>query len=193
MVDIDITRARAIEGWMSPRELEWLASAATTCQTIVEIGCWLGRSTRVLGDHCPGFVYSVDPWDGEYHNDDDTIARWLLKRGRTWSDVFGEFTSNVEDLIATGRVLPIRATSIDAWSELVGCLPRGGVDLVFIDGDHRRAAVERDIALYRELVRAGGIIAGHDYGRPDWPGVQAAVDAALPNPNLAGTIWWTNL
>jgi predicted O-methyltransferase YrrM len=191
---VDITRARAIEGWMSPRELEWLASTAAECRTIIEIGCWLGRATRALGDHCPGVVYSVDPWDGVYHNNDDTIARWLLKRGQTWTDVFARFIASNEDLIAADRVRPIKATSAEAYSELIDALtPTGGADLVFIDGDHREAAVERDIRLYRELVRAGGIIAGHDYGRPDWPGVQAAVDAVFPAPNLAGTIWWTRL
>jgi predicted O-methyltransferase YrrM len=190
---IDIARAKTIEGWMSTRELEWLASTATECQAIIEIGCWLGRATRVLGDHCPGVVYSVDPWDGDYHNDDGTVAKWLLKRGRTWADVFRQFTDNLEDLIAIERVRPIRASSVDAWSALVDELPRGGVDLVFVDGDHRRESVARDIALYRELVRAGGIIAGHDYGRADWPGVQAAVDEAFPGCNLAGTIWWTRL
>jgi hypothetical protein len=193
-VTINITRAQAVEGWMGSRELEWLASTATECQTIVEIGCWLGRATRVLGDHCPGLVYSVDPWDGDYYNNDGTVAQWLLRRGRTWDDVFREFTANVEDLIAAERVRPIRATSVKAWSVLVDELPPGrGVDLVFVDGDHRREAVAHDIAIYRELVRAGGILAGHDYGRRDWPGVQAAVDEAFPNVNLMGTIWWTRL
>jgi cephalosporin hydroxylase len=36
------------------------------------------------------------------------------------------------------------------------------VDVLFIDGDHSFEGVSRDFELYRELVRAGGVIAFHD-------------------------------
>jgi hypothetical protein len=44
-----------------------------------------------------------------------------------------------------------------------------------IDGDHRYHSVADDIELGRVLVRDGGILAGHDWGRSDWPGVKRAV------------------
>ena len=37
-----------------------------------------------------------------------------------------------------------------------------GFDAVLIDGDHRRAGVTADFELYRQLVRAGGVVAFHD-------------------------------
>jgi hypothetical protein len=38
----------------------------------------------------------------------------------------------------------------------------GGVDFLFIDGDHREEGVERDYLDYGPLVRPGGLIAFHD-------------------------------
>ena len=38
----------------------------------------------------------------------------------------------------------------------------GGIDLLFIDGDHRHEGVMADWLLYHNLVRDGGIIAFHD-------------------------------
>lgn len=40
----------------------------------------------------------------------------------------------------------------------------GGVDLLFIDGDHQYASVLTDWLLYSPLVKAGGLVAFHDIG-----------------------------
>ena len=40
----------------------------------------------------------------------------------------------------------------------------GGVDLLFIDGDHQYASVLTEWLLYSPLVKAGGLIAFHDIG-----------------------------
>jgi hypothetical protein len=48
--------------------------------------------------------------------------------------------------------------------------------------------------MYRPLIRPGGILAGHDYGRADWPGVQQVVDATFgPAVQVVDTIWWVRL
>jgi predicted O-methyltransferase YrrM len=52
----------------------------------------------------------------------------------------------------------------------------GSLDAVFIDGDHGYAACAADIAAWRPKVRAGGIVAGHDYFLDD---VRRAVTAAF--------------
>ena len=40
----------------------------------------------------------------------------------------------------------------------------GGIDLLFIDGDHQYASVLTDWLLYSPLVRPGGLVAFHDIG-----------------------------
>jgi cephalosporin hydroxylase len=41
-------------------------------------------------------------------------------------------------------------------------LPKGGVDFLFIDGDHTYQGVKADFEMYSPLVRPGGLIALHD-------------------------------
>jgi predicted O-methyltransferase YrrM len=55
---INIARALATDGWMSEAELFWLATQAQQHRRIVELGSFLGRSTRALADHTPGIVYA---------------------------------------------------------------------------------------------------------------------------------------
>ena len=70
----------------------------------------------------------------------------------------------------------------------------GSLDFVYLDGDHSEAAVAGDIRLWRPLVKPGGILAGHDYGHPDFPGVKQAVDAAnLPNLTADRDVWFSML
>jgi len=45
----------------------------------------------------------------------------------------------------------------------------GLADLMFVDGEHRWAEVERDVALLARLLKPGGVWAFHDYGEPTWP------------------------
>lgn len=47
-------------------------------------------------------------------------------------------------------------------SKAYACAPGGGVDLLFIDGDHQYASVLTDWLLYSPLVKRGGIVAFHD-------------------------------
>lgn len=178
---LDLTRARAIHGWMSDGELKWLARAARRSQVVVEAGSYQGRSTRAMADHCPGIVYAVDPWE---------------KMTRT----FATFQDNLADHIASGRVVPLRATleaAIPALEKLgvakrrlFGRTPRGVVDLVFLDDDHAYETVRRNIDLAVRLAKPGGVICGHDYGRASWPGVKLAVDEVFPAVNLLESIWW---
>ncbi len=51
--------------------------------------------------------------------------------------------------------------------------------------------------VWRPLLKPGGIIAGHDYDHPLYPGVKAAVDELLPRACCLGdvesTIWWADV
>lgn len=64
-------------------------------------------------------------------------------------------------------------------------------DLVFIDGDHSYTGCRDDIAAWRQLVKEGGWLSGHDY-RTDKPGygVKQAVDEAFPHAELDLNYTW---
>lgn len=175
---IDISKALAIGGWMSEKELIWLASSALGHRLIVEFGSLHGRSTRALADHCQGTVWAVDPWGGFYDDEsgDD------LKAVDTY--VYPYFKRNLGDHISTGRVIPVRNFSHSFT------LPFE-VDMIFIDGDHRYESVIRDLDKAMQLVRKGGLISGHDYNHPLWVGVKRAVDDRFSHVETEDSIWWT--
>lgn len=187
---IDISHALTIPGWMSPAELTWLAERAQACKTIIEVGAYQGRTTRVLGDHIQagGLVYTVDPWAG-YVNNDSTQSSWILTpQVPTWEAVFEAWCANVKDLLDNGTVQCVRATSMAALATLPSL-----ADLAFLDGDHREAELAKEIYSYGHRVREGGILAGHDYGHRDWPGVKDAVDRLLLDVQVVDSIWWVRL
>lgn len=48
----------------------------------------------------------------------------------------------------------------------------GGVDFLFIDGDHMESGVKMDFKYYGPLVKKGGIVAFHDIALKNNPGVE---------------------
>ena len=69
------------------------------------------------------------------------------------------------------------------------------IDIVFIDAEHTYDGVKQDIEIWEAKVRKEGVIAGHDYDHPNFPGVKNAVDewCAIRNYNLyveRGYVWW---
>lgn len=174
---VNIEKALAIPGWMSERELTWLATQARRCDTIIEVGSYYGRSTRALADNTYGVVICIDPWAGEM----------LLETGEPIpfvnTYVMPEFLYNLKDHIHADRVLPRRMFFSDFEYS-------GLVDMVFLDDDHRYNKVSKHIDKALSMVRIGGIISGHDYGHPTWPGVKQAVDERFPNAQIEDMIWW---
>ncbi len=171
---IDIRRAKAIPSpYMSDGELRWLASQAAQATTVIEIGCANGRSTRALGDHCQGMVYAVDSW-----------------ANAQGPERFEQFQRNLSDLIAAGRVWPVRLSSLAAAgaSDVLA-------DLVFIDACHSYEAVLSDIRAWSPHVRPGGVLSGHDYWPTSQPGVKRAVDECFAGrfTRHADSIWAVRL
>lgn len=152
-----------IWGWMSPTELRWLATQATTMRSVVEIGSLHGRSSCALATACPGHVYCIDPWN------DEGFKSWTASIGDKFPNVTG-----------------IRAPSPEAGTQVPD-----PVDMVFIDGAHDRASVTADITYW--LPRTKKLLCGHDYVRaqdcppghpPGFPDVALVVDELLGADNI---------
>lgn len=122
-------------------------------RSVLEIGAFKGVSTEVFALLCDKVV-TIDPLPEEIHK-----QFW----DRMWE------YSNVK---------LIRDYSQNALIQL----PHAEFDMCYIDGDHSYDAVMRDITLCRPLVKLNGVIAGHDYGHPEEPDVERAVDDALGVP-----------
>jgi hypothetical protein len=131
---------------------------------IVELGSWLGSSTRFILDHAPrATVIAVDHW-----------------RGSTEHHAQGIYSSKLPTLYETflvncwnyaNRLIPVRQTTLDGLTEIyaLGIVP----DAVYVDAAHDYDSVMADLEKVYELF-PHTFIMGDDWG---WPTVRAAVIA----------------
>ena len=179
--NMNLERALEIDGWMAPDELQWLAETASKSKTVVEFGCYKGRSTRAMADNLPEFgrIYAVDPWNGTYYSDNGNVHEGIN------TDVYDEFENNLRDHIIADRVVPFKSHSKNFLRNIKA-------NFVFIDGDHRFLEVLNDIKIGLGLLKDEGIIAGHDFiHTADWPGVRKAVEQIFGKDiKLVNSIWW---
>lgn len=183
---IDISRAERIDGWMTPLELSWLAQQATTKSTIIEVGCFVGRSTRALAEHALGVVYAVDPWSDSWHESVTSHAGAPLDLIQRYPVPMQAFLRHTWGL-----------TNLFIYRGTLETLPHLRADMVFIDGDHSYDAVARDldramVLLTKPERRRVGLLCGHDYLEPLWPGVSKAVDTIVGPVQVVPqtSIWW---
>lgn len=186
VVDPAIEAARKVEGYMSEGELRWLAHQAKNAEVVIEVGSWKGRSTKAMAMATKGVIYAVDHWKGNSGDD----ATGVEAREKGVDAIKAEFRKNLAAEIASGKVVIVDVDHAEAAPVLRSLMMDGpGADLVFIDGDHTKASVKRDIETFRPFVRPGGKLAGHDY-TPTEPGVMEAVAELLAEAEVpVDTIW----
>lgn len=131
---------RDIPGWLCEDEGKALAELARG-KRVLEIGSYCGLSTICLA-RTAEHVTAVDYFDG----------RATPKPRGT----FDEFKANIERYGVADRV---EVCHPDAE------IPLPEYDLAFIDGNHRREAVEQDIEKALAVLKPDGLIAFHDYSR----------------------------
>ena len=167
------------DGFTSELDLAWLKEQALTHHAIVEIGCWIGRSTWALA-HTSGFVLCVDDWGNTEHGFMPTDIHNLPDGG------LQDFANNMADKM--GKVIPLRLRS----QEAAKLFPLPCFDMIFIDGDHRYESVCEDIAQWSWLLKPNGLLCGHNYEDCWKADVVRAVDELVPDRSLVeGTsIWW---
>lgn len=147
----------------------WYANANTierliqsrNVKTIIEVGCWLGKSTRHMASLVPhdGRVYAVDHWNGsEEHQVGQTHYHRALPL------LYEQFLSNVIHAKLTDKIIPIRMDSLTAakWFGEPGNLPVYP-DLIYIDASHDFESVYADLKAWYPLVKGHGILCGDDW------------------------------
>ena len=136
-----------IQSAVTPPEAAELARLATGC-TVLELGAFYGYSTVVMASVAE-LVYSID-----WHMGDDHAGSY-----ETWDG----YRANLIGYKVADRVVTIRGR----FEEEVPLLAQRGVvvDGAFLDGHHSEESVTRDLGLALMLVKKGGWIAFHDYGR----------------------------
>jgi len=79
------------------------------------------------------------------------------------------------------RLIPIQGNS----SLMTDKIPL--VDLIFIDADHSYQGCSRDIRAYKNKIKEGGLLTGHDI---DYPGVNKAVKELIGTFNVGPNNVW---
>jgi len=143
-----------VAGWLRPEDALKLYELAYFAHgPIVEIGSYRGKSTTILamaardaGHASPIVSIDVDPEAGP--------AVYAAARAR-----------GVQD-----RLVLVRSSAHGFFAANPSCSPA----LVFLDGDHTREGVTRDLGTLRAHVPNGGLILFHDFNDPGNPGNAAA-------------------
>jgi hypothetical protein len=164
-----------INGWTSKQELNLLSELAAKSDSVVEVGSWKGRSTKVLLGACKGKVYAVDHWKGSSGDLTSVMARK--------EDVYSEFINNVGSF---PNLTILKGYSTD----IAKSFNENKIDMVFIDAEHTYESCKDDIEAW--LPKCTKYICGHDYS-DNFPGVKQAVNEKFGKVNIVDSLWWVEL
>lgn len=123
----------------------------------LEIGSNIGESALLIASHKEvEKLYCVDPFYDE--------------------EQYKQFLNRINHL--KSKIEIIRKKSCDIYNNFI--LP---VDVIYIDGDHSYETVKNDLEFGYNIIKDGGFICGHDYGKAH-NGVLKAVDEFIKEKNL---------
>ena len=189
---VDISKAQKLGEWVTDDELRWLGNQSRKSKVVIECGSWFGKSSTVIADNLPldGVLYCIDTWLGSAAERETNHAQ---ARDMDGDFAFNEFARIFGRHVETWKVKPIRMHGCHAAK----LLKEMGVqaDFIFINAGHLQHEVEDDCRSFLPLLKKGGVISGHDYGRPQWPDVTNAVHNVFGGNvacNSLTTIWSTD-
>lgn len=151
-IDGIIEKATKIDGYITHDELRWLIKQARNMTSILEIGCFKGRSTLALLEASfPAPVYAIDHFEG-------SIEHKHLSDISKLKEIFMENCGAYENL----RLFPV--TSEEAYRSLFNP-PQ--IDMVWIDGSHCYDDFKFDLEHWGP--QATKLLCGHDPWERDVP------------------------
>ncbi len=165
-----------LRGWFSDAEGAWYRAQASAALardarcTLVEVGCWRGRSTSFLAPILrggPRRLLCVDHWAGS--SDPWSDAYLAVEAAEGQGSVRAAFERNMALLQVPHRLLELPSV---AAAERVADASCG---LVFLDASHDGDAVAADLRAWWPKVQPGGVLAGHDYEPAKHAGLVRAV------------------
>lgn len=169
-----------------PRRWEWLTEMIRyNLYTIgAEVGVYNGVNAAKMLSGCPELnLFLVDRWkDIEPDPNGERIGceNWDAEKG------YRQAMSRVQGY--NKRITVLRGDSV----KMADKVEDGSLDFVFIDADHRYAAVKADIQAWAPKVREGGVVCGHDFDYPSLEGVRKAVEECFVDFKETGIdyVWY---
>jgi hypothetical protein len=156
------------ETLMPAQRLFELAEQVDHTLHIVEVGSYCGKAALTMAAGAQNgkgaHVFDIDTWGLNL-----TDARWrdinLIKN-------LGYLIDRAEALNLLGQITPLRG-----YAEEISRILKWNIGLLFIDGGHDRASLQRDMDCWLPQVAPGGYVLFHDYRYPDSPDVAPLLDA----------------
>jgi predicted O-methyltransferase YrrM len=146
-----------IEGFLSLNEAAALYRFAASLHrnsTIIEIGCWKGKSTYCLAKGLRlGKIYVIDPFNCA--GDEDSRPAYLRTMG--CKPLRQQFSDVMAELGVSQKIKVLEGLS----SQFVDHVRNA--DMLFIDGDHSVEWCTFDFKHYAPNLKLGGLLLIHDY------------------------------
>lgn len=142
--------------WQTRDDLPYILNQLGLYGLGAEVGVQRGIfSTHIRSIWNGERLLCIDPWVPYYGVRNDAAAHEQYRQ-----EAIGTLTG-------TGKAFTImRMTALEAAAQLA----REGAqfDFVFLDGDHDYQPLKEELEVYWPLIKAGGILAGHDYITDGW-------------------------
>lgn len=125
---------------------------------VAEIGVQDGSNARQIWELAkPRELHLIDPWVNQ------EVPHWQVKTSEMHWASMRRTQQSFADEIGIGSVVLHQGYS----SRVLAAFREAYFDWVYLDGDHRYDAIHTDLELCSIRVKPDGIIAGHDYVRPE--------------------------
>jgi predicted O-methyltransferase YrrM len=152
--------ANRIPGLYGQREAAFLYSLARRRGNLVELGCWMGRTTAIL-------LQAAAIWNAQLTTVDAFTA---MPNGRKAASA-KRWAANLKKVgLTPPRLLEM---TTDEAAEVYPKEP--SISMLFVDAAHGREAVDRDLLNWTPRIKVGGVVALHDMFYPSITGVCQAV------------------
>lgn len=164
-MSFDEINISGIKGFLSSGEADCLYNLALEVSQkapCLEIGSYCGKSAICLGKACKenrAVLFSLDHHQGseEQQPGEAYFDAELLNKETGLVDTLGFFRKTIRNFGLEDAVIPVIGRS-----ETVGMAWLTPLSLIFIDGSHAYASVQRDYEIWSKHLLGGGYLLFHD-------------------------------
>ncbi len=154
---VDLQHYLNIEGWLTPLEAKGLFNIASLLKknaTVVEIGCWKGKSTWCIAQGLnKGIINCIDPFNA----DGEAGSKEIYEHTKGEKSLLVQFKENLNAVSKNVTIVLHKGYS----NEFVGLIRQ--IDFLFIDGDHSIEGCTFDFVHFEKDLKVGAYVAFHDY------------------------------
>ena len=167
-------------------------------EKMAEVGVFHGKNVKYVLKDCHDILkeyWAIDKYNNVWEKGAARGRGYVKKDDSEWHEIYKRVC----------RFIPfypqlhiLKMTSAEASGLFPKkFFPEGYFDFIYIDADHSYNGIKEDIKIWTPLVKKGGLIGGHDYGRVRWPGIKLVVDEKFGEENVTlyekQSIWLVNL